>query len=86
MPPVQIAVNGFGRMGRLALRAGWDHPGLQFVHVNEPEGGAETAAHLLTFDSVHGRWDRASRGEGAVLQVDGRDLSFSEASAPADVP
>lgn len=72
-------------MGRLALRAGWDHPDLEFVHVNEPSGGAETAAHLLTFDSVHGRWDRGNAGEGDVLTVDGHDLSFSEADAPEQV-
>ena len=45
-------------MGRLALRAGWGRPDLEFVHINEVAGGPETAAHLLTFDSVHGRWDR----------------------------
>ena len=53
---VRVGINGFGRMGRLALRAAWGWPELEFVHVNEIQGGAETAAHLLTFDSVHGRW------------------------------
>ena len=53
----RIGINGFGRMGRLALRAAWDWPEFEFVHVNELECDAETAAHLLTFDSVHGRWE-----------------------------
>ena len=48
----RIGINGFGRMGRLALRAAWEWPELEFVHVNELNGDAATAAHLLTFDSV----------------------------------
>jgi len=47
MTPTRIAINGFGRMGRLALRAGWDRDDLRFVHVNELHGDAATAAHLL---------------------------------------
>ena len=50
----RIGINGFGRMGRLALRAGWDCPDVSIVHVNEIKGGAATAAHLLEFDSVTG--------------------------------
>ena len=53
-----IGINGFGRMGRLALRAAWGWSELRFAHVNELQGDAATAAHLLKFDSVHGRWDR----------------------------
>ena len=53
---VRVAINGFGRIGRLALRAAWGWSELEFVHINELKGGAETAAHLLKFDSVHGRW------------------------------
>jgi glyceraldehyde-3-phosphate dehydrogenase/erythrose-4-phosphate dehydrogenase len=52
----RVGINGFGRMGRLALRAAWDWPDFAFVHVNELSGDASTAAHLLTFDSIHGRW------------------------------
>jgi glyceraldehyde 3-phosphate dehydrogenase len=81
----RIGINGFGRMGRLALRAGWDREDLQFVHVNELRGGAHTAAHLLTFDSVHGRWERGARGEGGVLALDGQELAFTAAAAPGEV-
>jgi glyceraldehyde 3-phosphate dehydrogenase len=82
----RIAVNGFGRVGRLALRAGWERSDLAFVHVNELKGGAASAAHLLTFDSVHGRWERGITGESDRLTIDGQDLRFTEAANPGDVP
>ena len=83
---VRVGINGFGRMGRLGLRAGWKTAGLEFVHINETNGGADTAAHLLTFDSVHGRWPHDVRGNGNALEIDGQTLSFSEHSSPGDVP
>ena len=86
MAATRIGINGFGRMGRLALRAAWDRPELEFVHVNELHGDAATAAHLLTFDSVHGRWDRDVRGEGAALTIGGSTMGFSDLAAPGDVP
>ena len=82
----RIGINGFGRMGRLALRAGWNRPALQFVHINEVVGGAETAAHLLTFDSIHGRWDRSVAGNGQHLTIDGSPIAFSGAAKPEHVP
>ena len=86
MNPTRIAINGFGRMGRLALRAAWDRADLEFVHVNEIAGDAATAAHLLCFDSVHGRWDRAASGDGDALSVDGRPIGYSAQSSPGGVP
>ena len=86
MSRTRIGINGFGRMGRLALRAAWGWPELEFVHVNELAGDAETAAHLLIFDSVHGRWDRDVRGEGDALVVDGHAMTFTQHTAPGDVP
>jgi glyceraldehyde 3-phosphate dehydrogenase len=86
MTPTRIAINGFGRMGRLALRAAWDRDDLQFVHVNERHGDAATAAHLLCFDSIHGRWDRDATGDGDTLTIDGTPIGYSDAAAPADVP
>jgi glyceraldehyde 3-phosphate dehydrogenase len=84
--PTRIGINGFGRMGRLALRTGWGRPDLQFVHINEVSGGVETAAHLLTFDSLHGRWDRCVEGRDDQLVIDGTAIAFSAMAKPADVP
>ncbi|MEZ4733714.1 MAG: ArsJ-associated glyceraldehyde-3-phosphate dehydrogenase [Caldilineaceae bacterium] len=82
----RVGINGFGRIGRLVLRAGWGRPELEFVHINEPAGGLEAAAHLLTFDSVHGRWDRNVSAEGEQLWIDDQALSFSERRAPGEIP
>jgi len=82
---IRIGINGFGRMGRLALRAGWGRPDVEFVHINEIAGDAETAAHLLTFDSVHGRWHRPVEAGADRLIIDGRTLTFSSVAAPGDV-
>jgi glyceraldehyde 3-phosphate dehydrogenase len=80
----RIGINGFGRMGRLAMRAAWGWDDFEFALVNEPVGGPETAAHLLTFDSVHGRWDRDVVGEEGKLVVDGSDVAFSAAAKPGE--
>jgi glyceraldehyde 3-phosphate dehydrogenase len=82
----RVGINGFGRMGRLALRAGWGAPGVEFVHINELKGGAETAAHLLTFDSIHGRWNRDVRAEPNAVSIDDKRLTFSAHRAPGEVP
>ncbi len=83
---VCVGINGFGRMGRLALRAAWGWPELAFTHVNELNGDAISAAHLLTFDSIHGRWSEDVHGDGNVLSVNGSTLSYSSISEPGRVP
>ena len=82
---VRIGINGFGRMGRLGLRAGWDRPGLEIVHLNEVKGGPAAAAHLLEFDTVHGRWDRGVRSTGEGLVIGGREVTFSAEARPGDI-
>ena len=84
--PVRIGINGFGRMGRLALRAAWAWPELELVHVNEAHGDAATCAHLLEFDSVHGRWPHAVAAEGAAISIDGTLISTSREADPAAIP
>src|SRR5881394_1615288 len=73
----RIGINGFGRMGRLALRAGWGSPEIEFAHINEIGGDGTTSAHLLYFDSVHGRWNREVRGEADKIAIDGKALGHS---------
>jgi glyceraldehyde 3-phosphate dehydrogenase len=81
-PPARVGINGFGRMGRLALRAGWGRDDLDFVHVNEPKGGPATGAHLLEFDSVHGHWATPVSGDDEGFIVDGRRLGWTDAPEP----
>ncbi len=83
---IRVGINGFGRIGRLALRAGWQQSDIEFVHINDPAIGLEGAAHLLEFDSVHGRWDRGVFHEENELRIGERRLSFSEAKKPEAVP
>jgi glyceraldehyde 3-phosphate dehydrogenase len=83
---VRVGINGFGRMGRLALRAAWGRLDLSIVHINEIKGGAPTAAHLLEFDSVHGRWPHSIGSEDGYLTIDGSEIAFTEAVKPGEVP
>ncbi|MBT9312653.1 ArsJ-associated glyceraldehyde-3-phosphate dehydrogenase [Leptothoe kymatousa] len=83
----KVAINGFGRIGRLVLRASWGWPDLEFVHINEIKGGSVAAAHLLKFDSVHGRWRPEVEATTAdELLIDGKPVSFSAYASPGDVP
>lgn len=83
---VRVGINGFGRIGRLALRAGWGWPELDFVHINEIKGGAVTAAHLLKFDSVHGRWPLEVEADCDSVLINNQTMSFSDYAEPGAVP
>ena len=88
---MRVGINGMGRIGRLALRAAMggvyrpdDDPRagnrLDVVHVNEIKGGAATAAHLLEFDSTHGRWrDSFSAEDDRAIHIGNRRIGFSSA-------
>lgn len=93
---MKVGINGMGRMGRLALRAafgGVHRPGddprrdnrLDIVHVNEIKGGASVTAHLLEFDSMHGRWHTEFEIDGERgIAVGGKYIGFSAAATPGE--
>jgi len=83
---MKIGINGFGRIGRLVFRALWGRPGIELVHVNDCGGDAQTAAHLLAFDSVHGRWQQAVQGNTRGFFVGSQAVSYSRESNPTTVP
>jgi glyceraldehyde 3-phosphate dehydrogenase len=82
---VRVGINGFGRIGRLTLRAGLNRPEFTVVHINEAKGGAVTAAHLLEFDSVHGRWPVQISAAASLLTVDEQQMAFSDQEEPGAV-
>jgi len=83
---IRVGINGFGRIGRLVVRAAWGWPDLEFVHINDLKADATTAAHLLAFDSIHGRWNRAVMGEGDTISIADKKISFSSHAEPGMVP
>ncbi len=84
---VRVGINGFGRIGRLVVRALRDRPDLQLVHINEVAGDAATAAHLLEFDTVHGRYAgtvTTTTDDGLI--IDGHQVTYSLHDTPGAVP
>ena len=81
---IKVGINGFGRIGRLALRASWGWPEFEFVQINDPAGDAETHAHLINFDSVHGRWDREAGADGDSVVIEGKRIKVTANKNIAD--
>lgn len=73
----RIAINGLGRIGKLALRELVDNglPG-DIVLLNDPAGPVETQAHLLEFDTVHGRWNAAFGHDAGSITINGTEIAL----------
>ncbi|VAW73641.1 NAD-dependent glyceraldehyde-3-phosphate dehydrogenase for arsenate detoxification [hydrothermal vent metagenome] len=82
---IRTAINGFGRMGRLALRVAWGCDELEFVHINETAADAACSAHLLNFDSVHGKWDCEASADVDHILINEQRISHSSLASPTDV-
>ncbi|MEM8498555.1 MAG: ArsJ-associated glyceraldehyde-3-phosphate dehydrogenase [Pseudomonadota bacterium] len=80
----KVGINGFGRMGRLILRAAWQWDNIEFVQINDPGGDAETLAHLLKFDSVHGQWPYEVSAEDKKMLIGTSNLLCSRNRAIED--
>ena len=75
---VKVGINGFGRIGRLALRAAFDWDELEFVQINDVAGDTATLAHLLEFDSVQGRWNHEVAVEGDEMVINGQRIRTTQ--------
>jgi len=93
---MRVGINGMGRIGRLVARAALGGmpridgdpragSGLDIAHVNEVKGGVAATAHLLEFDSVHGRWRDRFEVDETAITIGNRRIGFSAAAAPGDV-
>ena len=81
---MKVGINGFGRIGRLMLRAAYDFEDLEFVQVNDPAGDAHSLAHLLNFDSVHGRWKHEASSRDHCIVIDKNKIAVSQNRAIAE--
>ena len=72
---MKIAINGFGRIGRIFFRQAFGAPDIEIAAINDL-GGLENIAYLLKYDSVYGRYEKEIEAKGGVLVVDGRKIRF----------
>ncbi len=82
---IKVGINGFGRIGRMVFRAALKHPDVEVVAINDLTD-APTMAHLLTYDSVHGKLDHTIRAEDGAIVVDDRRIAYSAIKDPAQLP
>src|SRR5918999_5213049 len=82
---VRVGINGFGRIGRNILRASFNELGLDFVAINDITD-AKTLAHLLQYDSVHGRLNAEVKAEKDALVVKGKRIQILQERTPAKLP
>jgi glyceraldehyde 3-phosphate dehydrogenase len=81
---IRVGINGFGRMGRLTLRAAFKWSDVEFVQINDPAGSAETFAHLLKYDSVHGIWSHDVEHSDSDILIDGHAIQVTQNKAIDD--
>jgi len=82
---IKIGINGFGRIGRCALRAGIDNQEIEFVAINDLTD-AKTLAHLLKYDSVHGNLKTDVRASEDAIHIDGKEVKVLSLRDPAQLP
>ncbi len=78
---IKIGINGFGRMGRLTLRVLCEQPDVRIVQINDPAADAATHAHLMNFDSVHGRWQREATSVNETLIIGDQQVAVTANTA-----
>jgi len=82
---IKVGINGFGRIGRLALRAAFDWPEIEFVQINDIAGDVHTLAHLIEFDSVQGHWDKKITVKDKQMTIDQQIMSVTQEREIDDV-
>ena len=82
---MKVAINGFGRMGRLYLRALWGNDNIDVVAINEPFADPETSAHLFKFDTVHGTIDNETEFSEYSISIDDQKIDYSREMSPAEI-
>ena len=82
--PIRVAINGFGRIGRCVFRAGFNDPEIEFIHINDLTDD-KTLAHLLKYDSVHGKFDNVSAVDCGI-QVGDTVVATSSERDPSKLP
>ena len=81
---IRLGINGFGRIGRLVFRSALTHPDVEVVAINDLTDAA-TMAHLLAYDSVHGKLNAEVGAQDGEIVVDGKSVTITSVKNPADL-
>ena len=82
---IKLGINGFGRIGRLVLRAALKRGGIDTVLINDLTD-AKTSAHLFKYDSIHGVFDGDVEADGDALVINGKKIPISAEKDPSKLP
>lgn len=82
---IKVAINGFGRIGRNVFKIATQNPNIEIVSINDLTD-PKTLAHLLKYDSVHGRYDGTVESTDSSLIVNGKEINISAIRSPKDLP
>lgn len=83
--PVKVGINGFGRIGRLVLRAARTNPNIQVVAINDPFIPVEYMKYMFYYDTVHGRYQGSVTIDNGKLMVDGKPITVSNELDPTNI-
>ena len=83
---IKVGINGFGRIGRLVLRAGLSNPNIDFVGINDPFMTPDYCAYMLRYDTVHGRFEGNISYTDDAIVVDGKEIKFYAEKDPVNIP
>jgi glyceraldehyde 3-phosphate dehydrogenase len=81
---VKLGINGFGRIGRMVLRAALNHPDVEVAAINDLTDAA-TMAHLLKYDSVHGRLDMDVTAKEDSIDINGKSIAIRSVKDPEQI-
>ena len=83
---IKIGINGFGRIGRLVLRAGINRPDVEFVGINDPGMTPDYMAYMLRYDTIHGKFNGEIAYDDNSITVNGQKIMVYAEKEPANIP
>jgi glyceraldehyde 3-phosphate dehydrogenase len=86
MSKARVGINGFGRIGRLVLRAALEHPDVEVVAINEPFMDVDYMVYMFKYDSTHGRFKGEVGKHGDKFVVNGHEMAVFTSKDPATIP
>jgi glyceraldehyde-3-phosphate dehydrogenase type I len=84
--PVKVGINGFGRIGRIVLRAALNNPNVEVVSINDPFMDLDYMVYMFKYDSTHGRFDGSVEAKDNQLVINGHHINHHASMKPEEIP